>query len=235
MTKEKYKNVFIRDEQVLINGSTLFVKESFEWQGKDYLLTSDGQYNFHSLYESETFTLVVSNYMSVGEVIKAFVNGDADDIRSLNKAIVAHRLLAEEIRHLSYDPRKERTAPPKALDACKIGDLLQIDCVAPYQQGSFVAVSGEGKKSMGLKVDAHLKLGLHKYLITSDGTFGLFYLFKFTGKRAKELTLISTGCLGIEPSLHELAKLSGTSVDEVRASRHSGIRQSNITETKFKL
>lgn len=236
--KNKYKHVFIRDEQVVIEGCTYLAKEAFFFEGEHYLLVSDGKYNFHSLYNVTKLTspkLVIKNFMNVGEVVKEFTNACPIKRRAINESMQINRGKAEALRAMSYDPRKKLVDTIKEERSRVVGDLLKLNVDAPYATGNKVLIDAEGIKALEVKVDSHLKLALHKYLIVTDLSYNISSIYRFTGKKSREVELLVSGLLSIEASIQELARLSQQPVSEVRASRLSGMAQSNKPINKFKL
>lgn len=236
--QNKYKHVFIRDEQVVIGGCTYLAKEAFYFEEKHYLLVSDGKYNFHSLYDVTEITspkLIIENFMSIGEVVKEFTNACPIMRRSVNESMSINRDKASALRAMSYDPRKKLVDVVKEERPPVVGDLLKLNVDAPYASGSRVLIGTEGIKTLEVKVDSHLKLALHKYLIVTDLSYNMSSLYKFTGKKSREVEFLMGGLLSIEASIQELARLSQQPLSEVRASRLSGMAQSSKPVNKYKL
>ena len=69
----------------------------------------------------------------------------------------------------------------------------------------------------------------------TDLSYNISSIYRFTGKKSREVELLVSGLLSIEASIQELARLSQQPVSEVRASRLSGMAQSNKPINKFKL
>ena len=221
--QELFDDIYLRGESVLINKVRYKAILAFNHKETNYLIVNDGKFNFFSLFNVDTDEIDIKNYMSEGSLLLAFSGDDMSEKQALKESLQAARDRVESFRGYTQnhvDPRNKRVVEALDVKPPPTGKLVYINAEAPYTQSMNVEID-----NWCYTIDSHLRIGLSKYLITKE-RYDFYSLFQFTGKKTKELTLLSKGQLSVEAILKGLSSFTGTSLSDIRLSRLSGVEQS---------
>ena len=222
-SQELFDDIYLRGELVLINEIRYKAILAFNHKETNYLIVNDGKFNFFSLFNVDTGEVDIKNYISEGSLMLAFSGDDMTEKQSLKESLQAARDRIESFREYTQshvDPRNKKVVETPNVKPPTTNKLVYINAGAPYTQGMNVEID-----NWCYTIDSHLRIGLSKYLITKE-RYDFYSLFQFTGKKTKELSLLSQGQLSVEAILKGLSSFTGSSLSDIRLSRLSGVEQS---------